>query len=251
MAERKLSKVKRQKAPVKKKKHSPKKSSVREETEQIETPVKKIKNDTKSKQKLPKYIKENDDEQDVHEEGIDQDNENNEDAVDHDVEADENENAGTNEKDGDDNGDNEPNQENENEQPEKPEGKIADEHKVFLKNKIVAWMNKDDQIKEYGAKIKVLKQKKKKEEEYILNLIDRLGVGNSKIDVKDTKNGQLRGRVYKRTSTTKGPIKEDIIKSALMEVIHNERTVTQLVKKIDGKRKVTERHYLKRTKGNA
>jgi Family of unknown function (DUF5760) len=60
----------------------------------------------------------------------------------------------------------------------------------------------------------------------------------------------LRSRVYRYKSTTKGAIKEEIVRNALMEIIRDEKRVEQLVKKIDSKRPINERYYLKRTKGN-
>jgi len=45
-------------------------------------------------------------------------------------------------------------------------------------------------------------------------------------------------------------LKEGDIKSALMETLRDERKVEQLLKKINNKRPISERYYLKRTKGN-
>jgi len=58
-----------------------------------------------------------------------------------------------------------------------------------------------------------------------------------KIDVQD-ENNNLRSRVYKHKSVTKGGLKENIIKEALMEAIHNEKRVDHLLKKIDSKRAI-------------
>lgn len=113
-----------------------------------------------------------------------------------------------------------------------------------LKEKVLIWLNNDDKIKEYNKKVKVFKDKKKEHEEKILEMIDALGINEDKMDIDN------RGRVYKSKSVTKGALKEDMIKNALLEVIKSEKQVDQLVKKIESKRPVVERYYLKRTKGD-
>jgi len=80
-------------------------------------------------------------------------------------------------------------------------------------------------------------------------MITKLGMEDNKIDVHD-ENNNIRSRVYRHKSVTKGSLKEDIIKDALMEAIRDEKKVDQLVKKIESKRPINERYYLKRTKGN-
>lgn len=116
--------------------------------------------------------------------------------------------------------------------------------KEVLKKKILEWLDIDDKIKDLAKKSKDFKDHKKKNEEFILKLIDAMKIADQQITVDQ------RGKVYKHKSVTKGPIKEDTLKSALMEALHNEKKVMQLVKKIEAKRPVNERFYLKRTKGN-
>jgi hypothetical protein len=118
-----------------------------------------------------------------------------------------------------------------------------------LKRKINEWLDYDEHIKEMTGKMKKYKDAKKKEEESIIEMITNLGLDQSKIDVHD-KKGAIRSRVYRQKSVTKEALKESIIKDALMETIQNEKTVNQLLKKIDSKRPVKERFYLKRTKGS-
>lgn len=127
--------------------------------------------------------------------------------------------------------------------------KLANKTKERLKAKIVDWLDYDDKIKLLNARAKKYKDAKKQQEELIINIIARLGMENSKIDVHDN-DDNLRSRVYRYKSVTKGSIKEDIIKDALMEIIRDEKKVDHLVKKIDSKRPINERYYLKRTKGN-
>ena len=136
---------------------------------------------------------------------------------------------------------------NEEEQPE--EVKLGAKTKERLKKKIVGWMDCDDKIKDLNVIIKKYKDAKKQQEELIITMLSNLGMDEKKIDVHDNDNN-LRGRVYRHKSVTRGAIKEDIIKDALMEAIRNERKVDQLVKKIEQRRPVNERYYLKRTKGS-
>jgi len=82
----------------------------------------------------------------------------------------------------------------------------------------------------------------------VLKMISLLGMEENTFDVHDDKD-QLRGRVYRYKSTTKKSITPDIIKNALMESIRDEKKVDQFIKKIENKRPVIERYYLKRTKG--
>ena len=118
-----------------------------------------------------------------------------------------------------------------------------------LKTKISSWLDYDDKIKLLNNRAKKYKEEKKRQEEIIMNMIEKLNLEDIKIDINDD-NNQSRGRVYRYTSTTKATLKEEIIKDALMEVIKDEKRVNALVKKIDNKRPIKTRYYLKRTKGN-
>lgn len=118
-----------------------------------------------------------------------------------------------------------------------------------LKKRIHRWLDCDDKIKELNKTAKKLKDVKKEDEDVIIKMIEVLGIGDQKMDIDDN-NNKIRSRVYRQKSITKGALKEDIIKNALMEVLQNEKTVIQLVKKIETKRPINERYYLKRTKGN-
>lgn len=132
----------------------------------------------------------------------------------------------------------------------KPKVRTIDEKtKQRLKSKIGDWLDYDDKIKVLNAKTKKYKDAKKQQEELIIKMLTKLDMGETKIDVTDNKNN-FRSRVYRHKSVTKEALKENIIKDALMEAIHDEKKVDQLVKKIDSKRPIKERYYLKRTKGN-
>jgi len=127
--------------------------------------------------------------------------------------------------------------------------KVADKNINRLKRNIMDWLDHDDKIKELNSQIKEYKDAKKEKENTILDMIGRLGLDNTPLNVCD-KNNNLRGKVSRCRSTTRGALKEDIIRNALMEAIRNEGKVEQLIKKIDSKRPVVERYYLKRTKGD-
>lgn len=135
--------------------------------------------------------------------------------------------------------------ENEEESPVREKIKISKKRKERLKAKIIEWVNEDDIINEINAQLKEHREIKKKKEEIIINMITKLGMEGKKIDVHDGEN--LRGRVYKHKHITKAPLKEGDIKSALMETLRDERKVEQLLKKINNKRPISERYYLKRT----
>jgi len=120
--------------------------------------------------------------------------------------------------------------------------------KERLKKKILEWLDYDDKIKELNNKSKKIKNAKKREEEIIMKMITKLGMDGAKIDVKDKNN--LKSRVYKYKSVTKGPINAEIIKRTLMEGMINEKKADHFVKKkIENTRPINENYYLKRTKG--
>lgn len=136
------------------------------------------------------------------------------------------------------------------EDEEEPEQKItmAERTKTMLKAKINEWFDADDKLKSLAEEMKELRKSKKENESTVIKMITALGMEERKIDVTD-ENNNLRGRVYRYKSVTKGTLKEDIIKDALMEIMQNETRVEQLLKKIDSKRPIIERYYLKRSKG--
>lgn len=138
----------------------------------------------------------------------------------------------------------------ENEEDEnRPKIKLNNKIRERLKGKIIEWLDCDDKIKILNARAKKYKETKKEREEIIIKMISKLGIEEKKIEVHDN-DDNLRGRVYRYKSVTKGSLKEDIIKTALMEAIRDEKKVDQLIKKIESKRPINERYYLKRTKGN-
>jgi hypothetical protein len=138
------------------------------------------------------------------------------------------------------------NDEHQNQHPHK----LADKSRIRLKAKIIKWLDNDDKIKDLNKQVKKYKVARKEQEDIIIKMLTKLGMETQKIDVHNENDDQFRGRVYRHKSVTKGTIKEGIIKKALMEAIRDEKKVDQLLKKIDNNRSITERYYLKRTKGN-
>jgi|ERR1044071_618022 hypothetical protein len=118
----------------------------------------------------------------------------------------------------------------------------------LLKKHIEAWIDCDTQIKELNESMKEIKDTKKKNERIVLGIITKMGMEEIKLDITDNK-GRVKARVYRHKSVTKGAIKEELLKDTLMEIFHDEKKVDQIVKKVDSKRKINERFYLKRTKG--
>lgn len=170
--------------------------------------------------------------------------------IDEEVEIDENNLDNETQVDDEQVEENEENADDQNVPPFKIDSKLIEKIKTRLKEKINEWLDADDKIKDLTAKMKKIKDMKKNQEEVIIKMITKLGMENNKIDIYDMKGKKIRSRVYRHRSVTRGAIKEDIIKSALMEVMRNEKRVDQLIKKIESKRPINERFYLKRTKGN-
>jgi hypothetical protein len=130
------------------------------------------------------------------------------------------------------------------EEDEEPEEAKPD-YKGQLRDKIIQWIDLDDLIKEKNSELRELKSLKKNQETRILLLIDKHGLDDKKFDMKD----RFNCRVFQSKTVSKGAIKETIIKDALMEAIHDENKVEQLIKKIESKRPLNEKICLKKAKG--
>ena len=128
------------------------------------------------------------------------------------------------------------NNENENEnENEELQAKINEEFVEMVKN----WVKIDDTVREYNNKIKDLKNEKKEYEEFILEYMD-------KIDEKviDITGGKLR----RNTSKSRGPLKQEMIQSALYDITNDSVKSLEMTKIILDKRPMTERVNLKRTR---
>ncbi len=103
---------------------------------------------------------------------------------------------------------------------------------------VVNWVTIDDEVRELQAKMKELKEEKKQYEGFILEFLE--SVDEKMIQISD---GNLRRNVSK----TKGPLKPELIQTALTDLTKNKDTAMQMTKYIMEKRPVTERINLKRT----
>lgn len=119
-----------------------------------------------------------------------------------------------------------------------------------LKDKLTDWMDIDDQILELAEELKELKQKKQKREKQILSIYEKLGDDKLSFDILE-EGGGMRGRVYRSKSKSTEGLKKDVIQEALKESVYDDAAIEQILSKIDSKRQVKERFYLKRTKGSA
>ena len=119
----------------------------------------------------------------------------------------------------------------------------------ILKKRVHEWLDNDDKVKAITLRAKKYKDAKKQLEEGITKLIIALDLDGKKLDIRDDDNN-VRSRVCRYKSTTRGGLKEDIIRDALMEIMQSERKVEHALRKIDSKRPINERYYLKRTKGS-
>lgn len=130
-----------------------------------------------------------------------------------------------------------------------PDEELTLRIKKRLKREIITWLNNDDIIKEMSKKMKEYKDEKKKTETAILDMVNRLNIMNDKFLVNGEDN-QFRSRVYCQRSVSRGAINKEVLQDALGEILHDEKKVSELIKKIEDKRPITERCYLKRDKTN-
>lgn len=141
------------------------------------------------------------------------------------------------------------NEDDENNEQSIKAASSAEKTKNMLKKKINEWLDHDDKIKELSSVIKEHRKQKKEDEDSIIKLINVLGMEEKKIDVVDD-NNKFRSRVYKHKSVTKGPLKSDNIRDALMEIVKTESRVDQLMNKIESRRPINEKYYLKRMRSS-
>lgn len=125
----------------------------------------------------------------------------------------------------------------------------------FLEN-VIKYLKADDIIKkknkEHKEDIKNLKDEKNELEGFIIRYLDRKG--ETHVNIKG------EGKLIKNKSETKAPIKAENIREGILEGLKAEKLVEEeekalelinlIIDKIDSKRTVTTRTYLKRTKAN-
>jgi len=108
-----------------------------------------------------------------------------------------------------------------------------------FRNKVLEWVQIDDNLRAYRVKIKELTTEKKQYEEYILKYLEE--VEEKSIAIKD---GHLRRNVYK----SKAPLKRDLIKKSLIEIVKDVNKAEIMTEHIIKSRPIVERVSLKRTK---
>lgn len=93
---------------------------------------------------------------------------------------------------------------------------------------VIKFVKLDDLMKEKQKEISELRTQRKNCEDFILKYLDDVGE-----DIVEITNGKLK----KKQSETKVPIKEDTIKDALSEKVNNPELVKEIMKSVDKSRK--------------
>lgn len=122
--------------------------------------------------------------------------------------------------------------------------------KSDIKEHLITFIKYDDLIREYNAKIKVLKDNKKKSEDFLIKFMQSEDLGY--VDNIDT-----GAKIIKYENDRKSPIKLDIIKDAIKEGIKTEKLIMDdfkcdefsinILNLLDKKRKITKTVTLKRS----
>ena len=108
-----------------------------------------------------------------------------------------------------------------------------------FRNRVIKWIEIDDELREMRSKQKQLNTEKKQFEEYILNYMEQI----------DEKCFNIRdGKLRRNVSKTKGPLKKAIIQKALVEITNDEIKAKAMTEHIISSRPTVERVNLKRTK---
>ena len=108
-----------------------------------------------------------------------------------------------------------------------------------FKQKVLKWLEIDDEIRDMRAKSKELNTKKKEHEEYILSFLEN--VGEKELAVSD-------GKLRRNVSKTRKPLSKDTIQTALTELIKDKTKAVTMTEHIINSRPTVERVNLKRTK---
>ena len=112
--------------------------------------------------------------------------------------------------------------------------------KSELKELVEDWLKADDGIKMLNEKTKIFKQEKKEAEEHILEIFDTY-------NMKDGLTVNNSDKLRKSTSSTKAPLKPDLVMTSIKDIVKKEDTALQITKHIFENRPKQERSYLKRT----
>ncbi len=94
-------------------------------------------------------------------------------------------------------------------------------------------------INKINKEVKEMKILNQMNENYIIKLLENLGEKVIELNASNEK-------ITKCTTKVKGALKSEYIKNTLMELLNNEETTNELLKKIEDKRPITFKHTLKR-----
>lgn len=108
-----------------------------------------------------------------------------------------------------------------------------------FRNSVIKYLDIDDKIREYRAKVKELTKNKKDLEGNILNFLDT--VEEKSVVVRD-------GKLIKNVSKTKSPLKKESIHKAILEITNDNTKAATITDHILNSRPTVERVNLKRTK---
>lgn len=107
-----------------------------------------------------------------------------------------------------------------------------------FQTQVIEWVNLDDQIKKKRKEVKILNDKKKKMEEYIIQHM--FSINEEVIQISD-------GKLRRNTSKTKSALKHELIHNALTSYLNNTHQAFEITKHILDSVPFVERTKLKRT----
>jgi hypothetical protein len=108
-----------------------------------------------------------------------------------------------------------------------------------FKQKIIAWVKIDDDLKKIRETVKEIMDEKKQHEEYILAFMENME--QKEIAITD-------GKLSRQVTKTPEPLNKVHIQKALLEVVKDEGKTKALTEHILNSRKTKEKVALKRTK---
>ena len=110
----------------------------------------------------------------------------------------------------------------------------------FFKN-VKDWLDSDTEIKELQEQMKELRDRKKKAEEFIIQVMD--------MAKEDTVAFAKGGNIRKSVSQTMKPLKKDDIVLAISKLTTSKTEAENITENIYSSRTTSQRTYLKRNKG--
>lgn len=108
-----------------------------------------------------------------------------------------------------------------------------------FKNKVLKWVQLDDDLRKVRARSRELTKEKKQYEDFILNFLE--SVDEKVVEIKD-------GKLRRNVSKTKAPLKKVGILAALTQITGDATKAKEMTEHILNSRPDVERVNLKRTK---